>query len=70
MMQVRATKSRIASHPGALMGRARLAGLRRAVTAAPFRGSVRAHIEDDQAHHAPQQLGARAEPCRRACLMW
>jgi len=32
MMQVRATKSRIASQPGALMGRARLAGLRRAVT--------------------------------------
>jgi len=33
MMQVRATKSRIASQPGALIGRARLAGLRRAVTA-------------------------------------
>jgi hypothetical protein len=33
MMQVRATKSRIASQPGALMRSARLAGLRRAVTA-------------------------------------
>jgi len=33
MMQVRATKSRIASQPGALMGPARLAGLRRAVMA-------------------------------------